>query len=100
MLQSASRRILAEMVVLALCRSSHTSFPRVSQNKQTKKKILRCSWSFRLTLSRGENAVQVGFTPATAMISDAQASLAVTGTGQHCLVERLTSVTDMFLLQE
>lgn len=34
---SASRRILAEMVVLALCRSSHTSFPRVSQNKPKKK---------------------------------------------------------------
>lgn len=32
MLQSASRRILAEVAVLALCRSSHTSFPWVSLN--------------------------------------------------------------------
>lgn len=51
-------------------------------------------------LSHRENMVHVGFTPDTAMISDAQASLTVTGTGQHSLVERLTNVTDMLLLQE
>lgn len=51
-------------------------------------------------LSHRENMVQVGFTPDTAMISDAQASLTVTGTAQHSLLERVTNVTDMLLLQE
>lgn len=51
-------------------------------------------------LSQRDNMVQVGFTPDTAMISDAQANLTVTGTGQHSLLERLTNVTDMLLLQE
>lgn len=99
MLQSASRRTLAELAVLALCRSSHTSLPRVSQNKPKKKKCFKVQLVLSPnTFTQGEHGPG-SFTPATAMISDAQASLTVTGPGQHCLVERLTSVTDTFLLQ-
>lgn len=35
---------------------------------------------------RGEHS-PVGFTLSTAMTGDAEASLNVTGTGQHCLLE-------------
>lgn len=48
----------------------------------------------RHTLMQGEHS-PVGFTPATAMNGDAQASLSVTGTAQHWLVETPTSLTDL-----
>lgn len=97
-LQSASTRILAEAAVLALCRSSYnTSFPRVSQNKPPKLEGTAGPFP-QCTLMQGEHS-PVGFTPATAMTDDAQASLSVTGTDQNHLVERPMSMTDLLLLR-